>query len=126
MCIDIWLAFSGLRGFYGRENMEKTLYTIFRVYAWGSPSLIVLFLFVFNTYGNQNSSFYPGIGVNLCFLSGHLQILLYYFGPILLLVVINTVLFILTAINIQKVKKETSMLQDPGSRRYNSRDDEKK
>ncbi|XP_018569773.1 G-protein coupled receptor Mth2-like [Anoplophora glabripennis] len=123
MCTDIWLAFSVLRG---QINLEKRLFFLCNIYAWGIPFTIVLVVFLINTYGDKNSVLYPAVGIDFCFINGHFPILFYYFGPVLLLVIINTVLFILTAINIQNVKRETSLLQQADSRRHASSQDNRK
>ncbi|KAJ8952185.1 hypothetical protein NQ318_022635 [Aromia moschata] len=44
--------------------------------------------------------------------------LLYFYGPMAVITLINIVLFILTAVKIQKVKKETSMLKHSDSKRH--------
>ncbi|XP_018569888.1 G-protein coupled receptor Mth2-like [Anoplophora glabripennis] len=122
ICIDIWLAFSGLRGFYVQEKIKRRIFAVASCYAWGLPILNVLIVFLLSTYGDENAKYHPGIGVESCFLKNGLATHLFYFGPILVIIVINIVLFILTALNIQKVKRETRIVE---TKKHSNREDDK-
>ncbi|KAJ8966163.1 hypothetical protein NQ317_014128 [Molorchus minor] len=136
MCIDMWLAFSGIRGFAGQRNAEKKRFLLYCLYACGMPTLHVLLVLMLNHLGDETKTYYPGIGKKKMF-SGRIIIqrmisidgipsLLYFYGPMAVLIAVNVVLFVLTAVKIQKVKKETSMLKHSDNKRHSYEDDKQK
>ncbi|KAJ8978554.1 hypothetical protein NQ317_006115 [Molorchus minor] len=126
ICIDIWWAFSGLTNSYGRRHEQNALFGLFCIYACGIPGLIVIIIYLLNIYLDKDSPYYPGVGYGACFINGDFQILFYYFGPILLMILINVVLFVLTAINIQRIKKDTAVLQESENNKNSSKDVDEK
>ncbi|XP_018567323.1 probable G-protein coupled receptor Mth-like 10 isoform X9 [Anoplophora glabripennis] len=123
MCLDMWFAFRGMRGFNGRRLAEKKRFLMYFAYAVGVPSLHILVVFLINKFGNNESDYFPGIGYEKCFLRDGLPNLLYFYGPMAILITVNVTLFILTAVKIQRVKKETSMLKQSDSKRHSYEDD---
>ncbi|CAH1179458.1 unnamed protein product [Phaedon cochleariae] len=126
MCIDMWLAFSGIRGFNGKKSAEKKRFIIYCLYAWGVPLLHILTVFLLNTYGDERSAYHPQLGYRKCFVEDGLPNLLYFYLPMAIVIVINIILFILTTIRIQKAKRETSMLKHTDSKRHSYEDDKQK
>lgn len=127
MCLDMWFAFSGMRGFNGQRMAERKRFIYYCVYAFGVPCVHILVVFLLNQYGDpEKSVHYPGIGKEKCFLRDGYPNLWYFYGPMALLITINIILFILTAVKIQKVKKETSMLKHSDSKKHNFEDDKQK
>ncbi|XP_018567317.1 G-protein coupled receptor Mth2-like isoform X4 [Anoplophora glabripennis] len=126
MCLDMWFAFRGMRGFNGRRLAEKKRFLMYFAYAVGVPSLHILVVFLINKFGNNESDYFPGIGYEKCFLRDGLPNLLYFYGPMAILITVNVTLFILTAVKIQRVKKETSMLKQSDSKRHSYEDDKQK
>ncbi|KAJ8922364.1 hypothetical protein NQ315_004307 [Exocentrus adspersus] len=124
ICIDIFFAFSGLRGCYVQGKLKKRIYAVAFIYAWGLPALDVLIVYLFNTYGDIDANYYPGIGLDSCFLAD-VAAMVFYFGPIVILILTNLVLFSLTAINIQKAKKEASIVDNSESRRHTPTEDDR-
>ncbi|KAJ8927957.1 hypothetical protein NQ314_019590 [Rhamnusium bicolor] len=114
---------SGLRGFNGKRHAERKRFLLYCLYAWGMPVIHVLIVVLLNEYGDETKAYYPGVGKTKCFLEDKLPNLLYFYGPMAILITINIILFILTAVKIQKVKKETSMLKHSDSKRHTYEDD---
>ncbi|VEN35601.1 unnamed protein product [Callosobruchus maculatus] len=111
MCIDMWLTFSGARGYGGTRSTEQKRFLFYCLYAMGAPVMFILFVFLLNTYGDEESIFHPKLGRNKCFLEDGYPQLFYLYLPMAILIGMNIILFILTAIKIQKVKMETAMLK---------------
>lgn len=57
------------------------------------------------------------------FVIGGLPELLYFYGPMAILITINIVLFAITAFKIRSIKKETSMLKKEDSKRHSYESD---
>ncbi|XP_074038175.1 G-protein coupled receptor Mth2-like isoform X2 [Leptinotarsa decemlineata] len=118
MCIDMWLAFRGLRVFGDGKLSEEKRYLFYNVYAWVFPILDVLLVFIINTYGDEELSIYPGISDNLCFVESGLPSFLYLYLPMTVLMLVNCTLFILTGIKIYEAKKETRVLKHTDSKKH--------
>ncbi|KAJ8940518.1 hypothetical protein NQ314_010679 [Rhamnusium bicolor] len=130
MCIDIWLAFSGLRGFSRQLQKENVIFIILSIYAWGSPGLILLVVGLLEIFSDPGTYYYPGIGRETCFLKGRKWLNSGLWIPeietmLVILIVFNVILFILTSINVQKTRREAAILAQRGSARHTSTDDEK-
>ncbi|CAH0558234.1 unnamed protein product [Brassicogethes aeneus] len=111
ICFDIYLTFSGRRGFNGMRYKNSKRFIAYSAYAILAPSVLILIVFVINTIVDPEKSYYPGIGGYYCFLQKGLPYLLYLHGPMAILLIMNTTFFVVTAFKIRKVKQETTMLK---------------
>ncbi|XP_071446664.1 G-protein coupled receptor Mth2-like [Hetaerina americana] len=125
MCFDICLAFSGLRPLRGSlRERERKKFLIYSLYAWGCPLLILIVCIVMDyAPGIPDTYLKPRFGVQKCWFSGKMETFAYFFGPIAVLVLCNVVLFIVTAIKLIQLKRETAMLKKGDSRRHDDRDE---
>ncbi|CAG9838865.1 unnamed protein product [Diabrotica balteata] len=126
MCVDMWLAFSGMRTFLSKKTAERKRFIIYCFYAWGMPIIHVIIVFCINQYGNTAAGYHPQIGVKRCFLGEGMPTFYYFYLPMAILIGINITLFVLTTVRIQKIKRETSMLKQTDSRRHTYEDDKQK
>ncbi|CAG9856139.1 unnamed protein product [Phyllotreta striolata] len=126
MCIDMWLAFSGMRTVLSKQTAERKRFIIYCVYAWGVPTIHTIIVFLINTYGDPDASYYPGIGKRRCFLGEELPTFYYFYLPMAILIGINIILFIATTVRIQRIKRETKMLKHSESKRHSYEDDKQK
>ncbi|KAH8380250.1 hypothetical protein KR009_009684 [Drosophila setifemur] len=107
---DLWHNFRGTRGI--NRFQEKKRFLFYSLYAWG---LAVVFL-AFTLYAQEISDwpYYlkPGIGGGtFCWLDmTSWSALIYFYGPILVIVVANTVMFIMTAVKIHGVQREMARI----------------
>ncbi|KAL3275853.1 hypothetical protein HHI36_020594 [Cryptolaemus montrouzieri] len=122
ICIDIFLGFRGFRGVPGVRSSERKRFLLYCLYAWGMSFLIVVITFLINTFGNQFQWFYPGVSVGQCFIRNGMPQLLYFYGPMGLIIIFNVVLFTMTALKIRQVKKDTAMLKHSESKRHSDDD----
>ncbi|XP_018567276.1 uncharacterized protein LOC108907922 [Anoplophora glabripennis] len=126
VCLDIWFAFRDMSDFNGRKLAERKGFLMYFAYAVGVPSLHFLVIFLINTFGASDSFYFPGVGYEKCFLRDGCPNLLYFYGPIVIVVTVNVTLFILTAVRIQRVVKETSILRQYDSKRHFYKGDQQK
>ncbi|KAJ8927958.1 hypothetical protein NQ314_019591 [Rhamnusium bicolor] len=61
---------NGKEGYSRKISAEKKRFIYYCIYACGLPVLHTLIVFLINTYGDQNASYYPGVGVHKCYLDG--------------------------------------------------------
>ncbi|XP_065333749.1 G-protein coupled receptor Mth-like [Cloeon dipterum] len=83
MCIEIFLTYKGI------ISTGKNYFSKFAIYSFGGPLVIVAVALYFNLINDENSIFNPNIGNGLCTINGKAPMLLYFHGPILILLVAN-------------------------------------
>ncbi|XP_046390305.1 G-protein coupled receptor Mth2-like [Ischnura elegans] len=125
MCIDIFLTFSGLRPLRGSlRERERKKFFIYSLYAWGCPLIILIVCIVMDfAPGIPDTYLRPRFGEKKCWFSGKMENLVYFFGPVGALVICNVILFVLTAVKLIRLKRETAMLKKGDSRRHDDRED---
>nr|ANB32479.1 G-protein coupled receptor Mth-like 2-1 protein [Dastarcus helophoroides] len=126
ICIDIWLGFSGLRQISGMKTAETKRFLYYCLYAWGMAVLLVLAVILIDKYAPHDSWYHPEVGRAQCFIRDGTPQLLYFYGPMGIVITINVILFALTALKIRKVKKDTSMLKHSDSKRHSYESDKQR
>ncbi|XP_059052162.1 G-protein coupled receptor Mth2-like [Achroia grisella] len=111
MCFDIWRTFSGYRGSSTSKRRETRRFTMYSFYAWGIPLLLTAVTASMQYANLPPGVIKPGFGDKRCWFDNWLSELLYFFAPVLVLVVCNTVFFSVTAHRIRSIKQETSILK---------------
>ncbi|XP_049956981.1 G-protein coupled receptor Mth2-like isoform X1 [Schistocerca serialis cubense] len=120
MCFDIFWTFSGFRSLRGtaREREHKK-FIIYSIYSWGCPLILLSVTLVMQFHNDiPDGLLRPQFGVKKCWFPDDITILAYFYGPVGVLVLCNIILFILTAIRIAQLKRETAMLKGTDSRRH--------
>ncbi|CAH0715352.1 unnamed protein product, partial [Brenthis ino] len=110
MCFDIWWTFSGKRGMATEKKSIRAKFYAYCKYAFGVPTILTALLIGLEFSGLPRRPFLPAIRLEGCFLSGHTK-LLYLYGPIVIITVVNLIFFTLTALKIAEIKKQTSVLK---------------
>ncbi|KAM3965299.1 G-protein coupled receptor Mth2 [Aphomia sociella] len=111
MCYDIWRTFSGYRGSSSTKRREMRRFGMYSAYAWGIPFLLTA-VTAGMQYGNLPPSIIkPGFGDKRCWFDNWVSELVYFFAPVLVLVVCNMIFFAVTAHRIRSIKQETSILK---------------
>ncbi|XP_031357284.1 G-protein coupled receptor Mth2-like [Photinus pyralis] len=125
MSIDIWRTFSGKRDISGntKEHARK-LFLIYNAYAWGVPFVLVSLVVILNECTSKENWYHPSIGQGLCWFYESIPELLYFYGPMALIIVLNLVLFGVTALKIRKMQKDTQMLRS-GQYKKHSEDEQR-
>ncbi|KAK4872552.1 hypothetical protein RN001_014581 [Aquatica leii] len=129
MSIDIFLAFSGRRGFSGsRKEAERKRFLLYSAYAWGMPLLLVVVVTSLSvtTDVEANTWYNPGMGAGQCWLRDGIPTLLYFYLPMALLIIINILLFCTTACKIKQVKQDTAVLRKDESKKHSYENDKQR
>ncbi|XP_063383815.1 G-protein coupled receptor Mth2-like isoform X2 [Cydia fagiglandana] len=129
MCFDIWRTFRtsgqtitqesqrGYRGGSSKKRHEQRRFAMYGLYAWGVP-LVLTALTAFMQFGQlPNYILKPGLGDMKCWFEDWKRDLIYFFTPVLVLVLCNTILFSVTAHRIRSIKQETAILKSSESAR---------
>ncbi|XP_055619906.1 G-protein coupled receptor Mth2-like isoform X2 [Toxorhynchites rutilus septentrionalis] len=123
MSFDIYWTFSGVRG---AKSTERKKYALYSLYAWGSPVLLVTLALCMDYTDLIPVAYRPMIGVKRCLLqSSKLVEFLYLYLPMLLLVFANVLFFVITAVRIIKIQRETSMVRRGDSKRHSKLDNDR-
>ncbi|KAF5292900.1 hypothetical protein FQR65_LT11152 [Abscondita terminalis] len=112
MSIDIYLTFSGSRGFHGsKKRTDRRRFAMYSVYAWGCSLLLVILVMVLSSVVKPNKWYNPGIADQECWLNDGIPSLLYLYLPMSIIAIVNITLFTITSIKIRKSQKETAVLR---------------
>ncbi|XP_017843857.1 G-protein coupled receptor Mth2 isoform X2 [Drosophila busckii] len=107
---DLWHNFRGTRGI--NRFQEKKRFLLYSLYSWGSALVFLIFTMFVQEYTDVPDYLKPGIGSGLyCWLDmKSWSAMIYFFGPILIIIVANTVMFVMTAIKIHGVQREMARI----------------
>ncbi|KAF5272746.1 hypothetical protein FQA39_LY07773 [Lamprigera yunnana] len=112
MSIDIWWTFKGIRGFSGnKKEVEHKRFLLYSAYTWGVSVIFVVIVTIINVSVPKSAWYKPGLGDGQCWFTGGLPMLLYFYGPLAIVVISNVVLFTRTALRIKQMRKDTAILR---------------
>lgn len=117
MCFDIWRTFSGYRGGSTSKRREIRRFLLYGIYAWGVPVILVAITAAMQFSDVPNYIIKPNFGLRKCWFPDWPSELLYFFTPVLVLVVCNVVFFSITAHRIRSIRQETAILKSAESSR---------
>ncbi|XP_046680950.1 G-protein coupled receptor Mth2-like isoform X3 [Homalodisca vitripennis] len=119
MCFDIWWVFSGLRPLRGSvKEREHKKFILYSLYAWGCPLVIFVITLVIELVPSIPKSFIkPQFGVDKCWFKTSEALVLYFYLPIGVLVLLNIAMFVTTAFRLRMHTRDTKVLQTSESRR---------
>ncbi|XP_023306030.2 G-protein coupled receptor Mth2 isoform X3 [Lucilia cuprina] len=107
---DLWHNFRGTRGI--NRFQEKKRFAMYSVYSWGIPIIFLIGTWFMQERVDIPYAWKPGIGggeycwINMLTWSG----LVYFFAPIMGIIVANIIMFIMTAMKIHKVQREMARI----------------
>ncbi|CAH0715419.1 unnamed protein product, partial [Brenthis ino] len=116
MCFDIWRTFRGYRG-SSNKRRESRRFAIYGVYAWGVPAILTACTVGMQFGDVRGNVITPGFGSVRCWFDNWLSELVYFFIPVFVLVVCNSVFFTITAYRIRSIRQETAILKGAESSR---------
>lgn len=107
---DLWHNFRGTRGI--NRFQEKKRFLFYSLYSWGLALVFLAFTFSAQEFTSWPSYLKPGIGDGVfCWLDmNNWSAMIYFYGPILAIVVANTIMFVMTAIKIHSVQREMARI----------------
>ncbi|KAJ8731259.1 hypothetical protein PYW07_004423 [Mythimna separata] len=117
MCFDIWRTFSGYRGGSTNKRRDKRRFLLYGLYAWGVPLLLTGLTAAMQFSDLPQHIISPGFGTKRCWFVDWLADLVYFFTPVLVLVVCNVIFFSVTAHRIRSIRQETAILKGAESSR---------
>ncbi|XP_055301483.1 probable G-protein coupled receptor Mth-like 1 [Sitodiplosis mosellana] len=93
MCLNIYFTFRDFRPTTLGKKQEKIRLRVYRTYAWGFPFLITAIAAIMDNLPDSHDVLRPKFGEKTCWFVGDMEIFVYFFGPIGLLLFINICLF---------------------------------
>jgi G protein-coupled receptor Mth (Methuselah protein) len=114
MCYDIWNTFYYRRG---RRRSEKSKFINYCLYAVGIPLLLILIVYFIDSTEFVSKKFRPEIGEDRCLVKKSVHAIYIYY-PITILLLINIVLYSITAFTIYRVQKETAIIRQGDSQTH--------
>uniref|UniRef100_A0A182Q5Y6 G-protein coupled receptors family 2 profile 2 domain-containing protein n=1 Tax=Anopheles farauti TaxID=69004 RepID=A0A182Q5Y6_9DIPT len=123
MSFDIYWTFKGVTGVRSSETKKFLLYSL---YAWGCPILLVATAILADFTEWLPIYLRPQFGTTRClFVDNKLIEFLYMYMPLLILVFMNVVFFLITALRIYKIQCETSVVRRGDSKRHTKLDNDR-
>ncbi|SPP84809.1 blast:Probable G-protein coupled receptor Mth-like 10 [Drosophila guanche] len=107
---DLWHNFRGTRGI--NRFQEKKRFLFYSLYSWGAASMFLVFTWIAQEHTDWPSHLKPGIGAGeYCWLDmRNWSGMIYFFTPILAIIVANTVMFVMTSVKIHGVQREMARI----------------
>ncbi|KPU77552.1 uncharacterized protein Dana_GF24875, isoform B [Drosophila ananassae] len=104
--LHLWILFTGRN----LESVPENQFLVFNIYAWGMAGVLTGVIFIVDHVvdGNndENVKWMPGVGFFNCWINTNgWSALMYFYGPLALLISFNITMFILTAIRIVDIKR---------------------
>ncbi|XP_068236920.1 uncharacterized protein [Palaemon carinicauda] len=100
MCFEIWRKIRGLRYFRPWKSYPNKFYMM---YAWGIP--ISICIIAVSLDGVPETDLDIAWGVSRCWLKEDIGLLIYFYGPIAVLIPFNSIFLVLTYINYKRMPK---------------------
>jgi hypothetical protein len=102
----------------GRGGDSKR-FLFYCIYAFGSSLAITITVYIVDTLELFNKDFLPNIGYKRCWMQDKREVeLIYVYTPISIIMIVNIVLYSITAYRIWKVQKETSVIRNGDSQKH--------
>ncbi|KAK4872681.1 hypothetical protein RN001_014710 [Aquatica leii] len=98
MSVDIWWTF----------KVEHKRFLLYSAYTWGVSLLFVIIVTIINQTSPLSAWYKPGIGDGQCWFTIGMPTLIYFYGPLALIIVVNIVLFGRTAWRIKMIQQDTT------------------
>lgn len=105
----------------GAKGSERRRFLCYSLYAFGIPTSLVTLIYVFEKAEIIPKEFRPVIGVERCWVQKSQEFVYVYF-PILILLLLNTFFYSITAYKIYQVRKETSVVRKGDNSRHSKID----
>ncbi|XP_014768920.1 probable G-protein coupled receptor Mth-like 3 [Octopus bimaculoides] len=109
--INIWLSVCWTPC-QSKKYSEKRSFISYSAFSWLAPILLIVPAILLDKY-QPNSIFAPSYGLyEFCWINNGSSIMLFFAGPLALIILINMILYIHTAVTIYKLRKFTQQHSD--------------
>ncbi|XP_076458451.1 uncharacterized protein LOC143292149 [Babylonia areolata] len=118
MAVDVWFTFSKAFVKAGDRGKSSKRFFMYSAYCWLTP-LVFLFPAALIQALKPDSEVSPRYGEGICWLGNKHALLLFFAAPLLILLILNIVLFLVSARNISRAKQTTARMlgkEDEGGR----------
>ncbi|XP_070136333.1 G-protein coupled receptor Mth isoform X1 [Drosophila bipectinata] len=116
--LHLWNLFTGRN----LKSLPENRFLVFNIYAWGMAGVLTGVIFtvdhVMDSNDPQNEKWMPGVGFYNCWINTEgWSAMIYFYGPLALLISFNITMFILTAIRILQIKRNLTNFTARSERR---------
>lgn len=107
MCIETWsLIRHHVKQHAYRRIQPKTLFFYYSIWAWGIPAILILVSMAMDLSPTIPMTYVkPSFGLESCWFKSDAEAMPYFYVPVGLLLLTNTVLFVITAVRISRYQK---------------------
>ncbi|XP_034490940.1 G-protein coupled receptor Mth2 isoform X2 [Drosophila innubila] len=113
-CFDIWKTFGSTRSKSAQRREQRTRFIWYSVYGWGLPTILTIITASLSRSDVLSENIRPNFGNGRCWFTYDtvgFASLLFFSGPLGILLIINLVLFSLTLKYCNRVKREIFRMQ---------------
>ncbi|XP_034133692.1 G-protein coupled receptor Mth isoform X1 [Drosophila guanche] len=122
-----WDLRSSLGSSQGASYQSKYLFLLYSIYAWGMAFIFTAVIYLVDHLvedNPENEPWMPGVTYYSCWIKTHdWSAMLYLYGPMLIVIIFNSTMFILTAIEIIAVKRQLQVVVDRQERKQKHNSD---
>lgn len=105
---------------------ERKRFLVYCLYAFGGPAVLTLSVYLIDHISSIPKYFKPLMGISRCWIQDNRMVeAIFIYLPISIILVVNIVLYSVTAFKIYKVQKETSVIRNGESQKHSKIDADK-
>lgn len=116
MAFDIWYTFSR-KSLHSPQNSKSSAFLFYQAYGWLTPLIIVTVAAMVDNFSEPDFFLRPLYGQGVCWIASRAGLLVFFAGPVAIVVISNIVFFILTVRSIIEVDKSTSIAHQNSEKR---------
>ena len=109
MSFDIWRTFSR-NSVAHAESGHVRQFRRYSIYGWGSPCVFVVIAIIMDFSLAPHNPNRPAYGEYMCWITNRNALLIFFAVPIALIIISNTVFYIVTIYNIHQVQRSTRII----------------
>lgn len=127
MCIETWLLVRHHVSHCNYRRIQpKTLFFYYSIWAWGPPAILILVSMAMDLSPTIPMTYVkPSFGRESCWFKSDAEAMPYFYIPVGLLLFANMILFVITAININRYQKEFELRHLARTHHHFDREDQR-
>jgi len=110
LSFDLWSTFAKTTGSDFKEDPERWFLN-YSLYGWGSPFVVIVLSVIVNYSVQGPCPYRPGYGEGLCWITNRYGLLLFFAVPLAVLLLLNSIFYVLTVVSIHRISESTKMVQ---------------
>ncbi|XP_064595703.1 uncharacterized protein LOC135462220 [Liolophura sinensis] len=116
MAFDIWYTFSR-KSLHSPQNGKSSAFWFYQAYGWLTPIVIVSVAVIVDNFTEPDFFLRPLYGQGICWIASRAGLIMFFAGPVAIVVFSNIIFFILTIRSIIEVDKSTSIAHKNSEKR---------